>query len=238
MKMQGLSVVIPVYNEQDNVQPLAEEVVAALQNKLPYEIIYVDDASQDKTIFCLENLSKQISALRFIRHSHNKGQSAAVITGVRQSRYPWVATLDGDRQNNPHDLCKMITILAQEKDKNILCMGSRVDRQDNWLRKISSKIANGVRRRFLKDDCPDSGCGIKIFPRDFFLALPLFRNCHRFLPALFRRAGGLIICVPVSHRHRVEGRSKYGVMNRLWVGIVDLFGVAWLMRRFIDQDVE
>ena len=234
--ISGLSVVIPVYNEKDNVTPLIKEVADALSGLIPYEIVFVDDASTDGTRSQLKQHAAENNTVRIISHARNRGQSAAVVTGVRHAAYPWVATLDGDRQNHPNDLKQFIQAIEQSDHSNILCMGQRLKRQDNWLRRCSTKIANGVRRYFLKDNCLDSGCGIKIFPREVFLSLPLFRNCHRFLPALFSRAGSKIIYIPVSHRPRVAGVSKYGVMNRLWVGIVDLFGVAWLMRRFIEVD--
>lgn len=234
MKITGLSVVIPVYNEEGNIAPLMQEIREALQLKIPYEVIFVDDASKDGTLAMIEQLAVEDNDVRFFQHSENRGQSAALVTGVRHARYDWVATLDGDRQNNPHDLLLLLMALEKETVSWALCMGRRMKREDNGLRRISTKIANAVRKRFLKDHCADSGCGIKIFPRNIFLALPLFRNCHRFLPALFVRANIPVIYVVVSHRPRVVGESKYGVMNRLWVGIVDLFGVAWLMRRFID----
>lgn len=233
MKIQGLSIVIPVFNELENIKPLAVEILAALKSRLELEIIFVDDASTDATVARLQALQSEIAELRIVRHLQNRGQSAAVVNGVRAAKYAWVATLDGDRQNNPADLNLLLDAIEQKNGTPKLCMGRRIKRQDTWLRRISSKIANGVRRKFLQDDCPDSGCGIKIFNRTFFLNLPLFKNCHRFLPVLFRRAGAEIVYIPVSHRERVEGVSKYGVMNRLWVGIIDLFGVAWLMRRFI-----
>ncbi len=238
MNIEALSVVIPVYNEQNNVQPLTEEVIQALADKIDYEIIFVDDASSDETVLCIQRMCSKYSNVRLVSHRSNCGQSAAVVSGVRQARHPWIATLDGDRQNDPKDLPLLIEAVNQQNSQYVLCMGQRAQRLDNWLRKCSSKIANNVRRSFLKDDCPDSGCGIKIFPRDLFLTLPLFKNCHRFLPALFRRAGARVLQVHVSHRERVAGVSKYGVMNRLWAGIVDLIGVAWLMKRFIEVERE
>lgn len=238
MTVEGLSIVIPVYNEQDNVQSLAEEVVVALDGVLPYEIIYVDDFSNDATAGRLQALAAQYQNLRVVTHSKNRGQSAAVVNGVRRAKYLWIGTLDGDRQNDPKDLRLLIDAVNAEAKSKLLCMGQRVGRKDTWLRRVSSRIANSVRTSLLKDQCVDSGCGIKIFSRDDFLSLPLFKNCHRFLPVLFRRAGIKMISVEVSHRERTEGQSKYGVMNRLWAGIVDLFGVSWLMRRFIEIESE
>jgi dolichol-phosphate mannosyltransferase len=226
-----VSVVIPVFNESENLASLITEVNEVLKHTC-YELIIVDDASTDSSPRILETLKTQEPNLRVIRHQDNRGQSAAVITGVRAAKYPWVATLDGDRQNDPRDLITMIELINQDESVGLV-MGRRTKREDNYLRKISTKIANSIRRFFLKDDCYDSGCGIKIFSRSIFLQLPLFRNCHRFLPALFKHAGCKILYVPVHHRPRVAGVSKYGVWNRLWVGIVDLFGIAWLLRRIL-----
>jgi len=240
MLIDGLSVVIPVFNEQDNVQTLIEEVKQALDESLPYEILFVDDASLDGTATNILLLTRNFSNLRLIRHRRNLGQSAAVVTGVRHAKYAWVATLDGDGQNDPKDLVILLNAIKAQSSLEVLCIGQRQQRRDTWLRKFSSRIANQVRQSILKDACPDSACGIKIFPRNLFLTLPLFKNCHRFMPALFTRAGATVIQVPVTHRERRTGISKYGVHNRLWVGIVDLFGVSWLMRRFIEcekQDV-
>ncbi|OGO90971.1 MAG: hypothetical protein A3F10_02065 [Coxiella sp. RIFCSPHIGHO2_12_FULL_42_15] len=236
--IKGLSIVIPVYNEEANILPLLTEIRETLQTVFPYEIIFVDDASEDTTRAVIERASTEVREVRLLRHTHNRGQSAALVSGVRQARFDWIATLDGDRQNDPRDLHLLLAAIHCQTAQSVLCMGQRAKRQDNWLRRVSTKIANGVRQWFLQDQCADSGCGIKIFPRDVFLALPLFRNCHRFLPALFVRAKIPVIYVKVSHRPRVAGHSKYGVRNRLWVGIVDLWGVAWLMRRFIEFERE
>lgn len=236
--MDALSVVVPLYNEQDNIIPLLDEIIAVLAPEISFEIVLVDDASKDKSYALALAQAEADSRIRVLRHAKNRGQSAAVVTGVRASRYAWVATLDGDRQNDPRDLLAMLTVVRAQLGQAFLCMGQRVQRKDNWLRKVSTRIANGVRGYFLKDQCADSGCGIKIFSRDTFLRLPLFRNCHRFLPALFVRAGAAVVYVPVNHRPRIAGQSKYGVLNRLFVGIVDLMGVAWLLRRFIELEAE
>ena len=236
MLVDGLSVVIPMYNEQDNVQALADEVNCALQGILPYEIIFVDDASQDATAANIRRLSHIHSMIRLVQHQRNRGQSAAVVTGVRNAKYNWVATLDGDGQNDPKDLHVLLTAIKASHQSRVMAIGRREKRQDTWVRRWSSRIANQVRSSFLKDNCRDSACGIKIFPRDLFLSLPLFRNCHRFMPALFNRAGATVLQVPVSHRERRTGISKYGIKNRLWVGIIDLLGVAWLMRRYIENE--
>jgi len=228
-----ISVVIPVCNEADNVEPLAREVQAALAQHRPFEIIYVDDGSTDATVArLLEARSQGIPEIRLLRHSVRSGQSAAVHTGVRAAQAPWIATLDGDGQNDPADIPALIAAQLAGGDDLRLVMGNRkASRKDSWLRKVSSSVANGVRGRLLNDGTPDTGCGIKLMHRATFLELPRFNHMHRFLPALFQRAGARVISVPVRHRPRTRGASKYGLHNRLWVGIVDLFGVRWLIRR-------
>ncbi|MET0985733.1 MAG: glycosyltransferase family 2 protein [Steroidobacteraceae bacterium] len=225
----SLSVVIPVCNEADNVLPLGLEIQAALEPR-NYEIIFVDDGSTDGSGAKVLELRRQVPRVRLLRHSRRSGQSIALCTGVRASRAPWVATLDGDGQNDPADIPALIAAMEQGADLKLI-MGHRKSRQDTWVRRMSSRVANGVRVRLLHDDTPDTGCGIKLFHRDTFLELPMFNHMHRFLPALFQRAGARVISVPVRHRPRTRGQSKYGISNRLWVGIVDLFGVRWLIRR-------
>jgi dolichol-phosphate mannosyltransferase len=228
-----LSVVVPVRNEAENVEPLAREIAAALAGLPAFEIVYVDDGSDDGTHAELERMRACIPQLRHVRHARSCGQSTAILTGVRSARHPWVATLDGDGQNDPADLPRLLDRLAAARPEENLHMlaGWRAARQDTWLRRFSSRVANGVRSRVLRDATPDTGCGLKVFARDTFLRLPYFDHMHRFLPALVQRHGGRVESVVVSHRPRTRGRSKYGVHNRLWVGIVDLCGVAWLMRR-------
>jgi dolichol-phosphate mannosyltransferase len=230
-----LSVVIPVCNEAQNVGPLAQEIAAALADRGAFEIIFVDDGSTDGTVQAVHAARNNgIPEIRLIRHSRRSGQSTAVCTGVRLAKAEWIATLDGDGQNDPADIPALLTAQAQaaRPDKLRLVMGNRSkSRRDTWLRRVSSRVANGVRGRMLRDGTPDTGCGIKLMHRASFLELPRFNHMHRFLPALFQRAGHEVISVPVSHRPRTQGTSKYGLNNRLWVGIVDLFGVRWLIRR-------
>ncbi len=228
-----LSVVVPVKNEQDHVEPLVREIAAALTGIATFEIVYVNDGSTDATQARLAALKAEFPMLRVIRHRTACGQSRAVTTGVTAARHEWIATLDGDGQNDPADIPALLAKLADPaQPANLeLLAGWRAKRNDTFIRRLSSKIANGVRARMLKDATPDTGCGLKLFARDTFLALPNFDHMHRFLPALVMRNGGAVVSVPVHHRPRERGTSKYGVHNRLWVGIVDLFGVAWLQRR-------
>ena len=222
-----VSVVIPVCNEEENVAPLAREIVAALDGSA-FEIIFIDDGSTDGTAAALRALQGDIPQLRVLSHSFRAGQSAAVCTGVRHARAGWIATLDGDGQNDPAD----IPALLAERGDAELVMGNRVQRRDTWLRHAQSRVANGVRGWLLGDGTPDTGCGIKVMHRETFMDLPRFDHMHRFLPALFMRAGKRVVSVPVKHRPRERGTSKYGLFDRLWVGIVDIFGVMWLRRRF------
>lgn len=229
-----LSIVIPVCNEAENISALVQEIRSALQYSEPYEIVFIDDGSTDPTHDVIRTLQAgQPETLRLVSHSLRCGQSAALCTGVRVARADWVVTLDGDGQNDPADIPALVRVVTQAHPaaRLRLVMGHRVSRQDTWIRRLSSRIANGVRRRLLHDDTPDTGCGIKIFHRPTFLMLPMFNHMHRFLPALFIRAGASVLSTPVNHRPRMRGQSKYGIHNRLWVGIVDLFGVRWLLRR-------
>jgi dolichol-phosphate mannosyltransferase len=228
-----VSVVIPVCNEEENVLPLAREIHAALDGRFTFETIFVDDGSTDGTARAVVAARLQgMPEVRLVRHQVRSGQSAAVATGVRAARARWIATLDGDGQNDPADIPKLLEAVAQSNSPGLrLVMGNRTTRRDTWLRRLSSRVANGVRGGLLKDGTPDTGCGIKVFDRDVFLDMPRFNHMHRFMPALFQREGYQVISVPVNHRERTRGRSKYGLHNRLWVGIVDLFGVMWLIRR-------
>jgi dolichol-phosphate mannosyltransferase len=228
-----LSVVVPVCNEAENVEPLVREIHAALSPR-DYEMIFIDDGSTDDTAARLRELKAEFPALRVLQHSFRSGQSAAVASGVRAARASWVATLDGDGQNDPGDIPKLIAARESPGNESVkLVMGNRkASRKDTAFRKLQSSIANGVRSSLLGDGTPDTGCGIKLFSREVFLDLPRFDHMHRFLPALFLRQGARVISVPVGHRARLRGTSKYGMLNRLLVGIVDIFGVMWLRSRF------
>jgi len=228
-----VSVVIPVCNEQDNVSPLAREIHAALEGRYRYETIFIDDGSSDGTAAAvLAARADGMPEIRLLRHAVRSGQSAAVATGARAARAPWVATLDGDGQNDPADIPKLLEMARDDGNPRLrLVMGNRATRRDTWLRRLSSRVANGVRGGLLRDGTPDTGCGIKVFDRSVFMDVPRFDHMHRFMPALFQREGYEVVSLPVNHRERTRGKSKYGLHNRLWVGIVDLFGVMWLIRR-------
>jgi dolichol-phosphate mannosyltransferase len=228
-----LSVVVPVYREPENVEPLLREIAHALDGRVDYEVVMVDDGSDDATPERLAAARAGYPRLRVIRHRQNRGQSAALITGIRAARAEWIATLDGDGQNDPADIPRLLSLRDGSAPGQMpdMVAGVRRKRRDNWLRRMSSRVANGVRSRLLRDDCPDSGCGLKLIRREAFMRLPHFNHMHRFLPALVRGAGGSVSTLDVNHRPRERGASKYGLFDRLWVGIVDLFGVMWLQRR-------
>ena len=228
-----LSVVIPVCNEEESIGILIEEITQALVQKYQHEIIVVDDGSTDKTLEVLSKIKKDLPTLRVIKHLQNSGQSTAVRTGVQHANSNWIATLDGDGQNDPADIPNLYSELVdnQNSDPWLVVAGYRKKRKDTWLKRISSKYANGIRDKLLRDGTPDTGCGLKIFARDSFLALPYFDHMHRYIPALFQRQGGRVVSIEVNHRHRMQGTSKYGFHNRLWVGIVDILGVRWLQNR-------
>lgn len=228
-----LSIVIPVKNERDNIGPLLAEL-SALAGRVPLgEVIYVDDGSTDGTLETLKNFQNQYSFLRILSHDRSAGQSAALWTGVRAAGHDVIATLDGDGQNDPADIKQLYDCYQTHSAGKIplMVVGQRVKRQDNLIRKLSSRIANNVRSSLLKDSTRDTGCGTKLFRRYDYLRLPYFNHMHRFLPALMKRDGVAVMHVDVSHRPRLCGVSKYGTLDRLWVGISDLFGVMWLQRR-------
>ena len=233
-----LSLVVPFYNEAEAAAALIDEIQRALSGKLSYEIIAVDDGSTDETVAVLQRLLQEKKCpLRLLLHAGNYGQSSALHTGIRAARAAWVATLDGDGQNDPADI---LTLLAA-RDRSMLphlqlITGHRKKRRDHLVKIISSRVANLVRGSILRDQTPDTGCGLKLIHRKTYLALPFFDHMHRFLPALFQREGGRVLHCPVNHRPRRAGRSKYGIADRLWVGIVDLMGVWWLRRRAMRAD--
>jgi len=223
-----LSVVVPVKNEALNILPLVEEIERACAPLAPFEVIYVDDGSTDDTGDQVLAARAARPWLRLVRHEASCGQSAAVRTGVQAARAPLVATLDGDGQNDPAFIPQMVAVLD---DPSVgLVAGQRVGRK-GAAKRWQSRIANGVRGRILKDGTRDTGCGLKVFRRDVYLRLPYFDALHRFMPALVKREGYRIAHVDVVDRPRHAGQSNYGLFDRLWVGILDLAGVWWLIRR-------
>lgn len=238
--MTSISIVIPVYNEQDNLQGLVENIFCALSDVGPFEIVVVDDCSTDNTKKICLHLKQHHPELTYIKHATNSGQSASVFTGVKFARFELIATLDGDGQNPPSEIRKLIDAYHQYagNKSTTLFAGHRQGRKDPWIKLISSKIANNIRSKLLKDACPDTGCGLKLFHKAVFLELPHFNHMHRFLPALYKRNGYDVVNVPIQHAPRQFGVSKYNTWGRLRVGIVDLFGVAWLARRPCNPKIE
>ncbi len=230
-----VSVVVPVRNEAPNIAPLVAEIEAALAG-VPHEIVYVDDGSTDATSAELATAARQ-APLRWLRHRASCGQSAAIVTGIRAARGEWIATLDGDGQNDPADIPRLLARATREGG-DILVAGWRTTRRDSWVKRRSSRIANRIRVALLHDATPDTGCGLKLFRRTLFLQLPAFDHMHRYLPALVLRQGGRVVSEPVNHRHRTRGVSNYGTLDRLAVAFFDLVGVIWLQRRWKRPIVE
>jgi dolichol-phosphate mannosyltransferase len=227
-----LSVVIPINNEAQSLYRLTKEIVTALRG-IQYELILVDDGSTDDTDAEVQRARKLLPDLRLLRHSSRRGQSAALWSGIRAANAPWIATLDGDGQNDPRDIKAMMSARANQKDESVkLVMGIRINRRDTRLRRIEAKVANAIRSWVLGDGTPDSGCGIRLFARDTFLAVPKFDHMHLFLPALFQREGARVLSVPVRHYPRRAGRSKYGLLGS---GLIDLLGLIWLRRRLVTD---
>ncbi len=228
-----LSVVIPVYNEQDNVESLVREVVGAQKNTPITEIVFVDDASTDGTVRILKALKKEFPIVRIVQHGVQAGQSAAMYTGAQAAQGSLVVFLDGDGQNDPADIPLLYRAYETTKTDQgrLLVAGQRRKRQDSFLKKISSRIANAIRAGLLKDQTRDTGCSLKLMRRADYIALPFFNHMHRYIPALMLRQGVEIVHVDVSHRARERGVSKYGFWDRLWAGIFDLGGVLWLLKR-------
>lgn len=231
----ALSIVVPVLNEAENIAAVTEEVVTTMSGAVTFEIVFVDDGSTDGTAAEIREAAARWPEVRLIRHPRCAGKSQGLISGITAARGTWIATMDGDGQNDPADVLNMyLTAREQAGDGSagaLIVAGARRKRRDTWLKRVSSRVANRVRARVLGDATPDTGCGLKVFERERYLALPAFDNMHRFLPALFQMHGGRALSVPVADRPRAAGESKYGFHNRLWVGITDLIGVSWLKRR-------
>jgi len=232
-----LSVVVPVKDEAGNVVPLAREIAASLEGERSYEMIFVDDGSTDATTEELQSLRPALP-VRVLKHPRNLGQSRALRTGIQAARSDVIVTLDGDGQNDPADIPKLLSLFRSEAARPAFAMvaGERAKRRDSWSKRLASRMGNGLRRTLLGDNANDTGCGLKIFRRDAFLALPYFDHMHRYLIALMLREGLEVRFMRVNHRPRGKGRSKYGVLDRAIVGASDLLGVIWLKRRFRKAD--
>lgn len=230
-EIPAIAVVVPVRNEAGNIAPLVGEIEAALSGRWSFEVIYVNDGSNDDSEAELRTLAATRPWLRQLKHNHSCGQSAALRSGVAAARAPLIVTIDGDGQNDPAFLPKLIEALEAGLQSVGLIAGQRVGRKASGFKRFQSRIANAVRGTILRDGTRDTGCGLKAFPRDLFLALPYFDGLHRFLPALVKREGRQIGYVDVVDRPRLHGKSNYGMWDRLWVGILDLCGVWWLIRR-------
>ena len=231
-----ISILVPVMNEAGNIRPLIDEICAAFAGRR-FEIIYIDDASNDATADELATALAAVPQLRVLRHAKRAGQSAAIRSGLLQANGELIGVLDGDGQNVPADFPALeAAVLRASKDGNmVMAAGIRQSRDDSPMRLVASRGAKWVRATLLADTHPDSGCGIKILPRALFLQLPFFNHMHRFMPSLVRRHGGVVLGVPVAHRPRIAGTSKYRILDRLLVGISDILGVIWLLRRAPTQ---
>jgi len=229
-----LSVVIPVHNEAGNIARLLAETCAALRGICRFEIVCVDDGSSDYSMAVLRDAMLAVPELRVLCHAQCSGQSAALRTGIKAAHATWIATLDGDGQNDPADLPRLWLQRLNSPFEIKLFAGWRTVRRDSWSKRLGSRFANAVRQRLLGDATPDTGCGIKLFERAAFLDLPAFNHMHRYLPALMQAQGHQTVSVVVSHRARQAGQSNYTNWGRLRVGLVDLMGVAWLIRRRVS----
>jgi len=223
-----ISVIVPVFNEAENVLPLWGEVSAALGAAgRSYELVFVDDGSTDATWERIRQARQQDARVRGLKHARNAGQSAAVWTGIQATSSPIVATLDGDRQDDPAELPRLLAVLGEAD----FVSGMRLRRQDNWLRRVSTRVAWWARRTALRAEFRDTGCALRVFRREVLTGVFAFNGWHRFLPILAAGAGFRVREIPVNHRPRLAGVSKYGAWNRLWRGLFDLVGVAWLQKR-------
>ena len=227
-----ISVVIPVYNENNNIEFLTNEIKSSLYDKIKYEIIFIDDGSTDSTLETLLKIKKNEKNIFVINHEINYGQSIALKTGVSNSNYNYIVTLDGDGQNDPKDILKILKFFDVKKEF-MMVIGNRVNRNDSLAKKIASRLAYKVRKIILKDDTPDTGCAIKVFRKSDFINLPFFNHIHRFMPYLFKTFKGNVISIEVNHRARKSGVSKYSNFQRFLVGIYDILGVIWLKKRTV-----
>ena len=227
-----ISIIIPIYNEENNITNLIEEIRVSLKNKVNYEIVVVNDGSDDNTFQVLKELKKNRKNILVINHKKNYGQSIGLKTGINHAKHEYIVTLDGDGQNDPKDILKLIKHFDKKRDF-MMVIGNRVNRIDSNARKIASRLAFQIRKLLLNDNTPDTGCALKLFRKKDFLQLPFFNHIHRFLPFLFNSFKGKIISIPVNHRSRGSGISKYSNFQRFLVGINDLYGVIWIRKRSV-----
>jgi glycosyltransferase involved in cell wall biosynthesis len=227
-----ISVIIPVYNEEENLPVLAAEIHGAMRSLgQPYEVLFVDDGSTDASPEVLQRLAREDPAVRVIRQRRNSGQSAALEAGFRFARGGIVVTLDADLQNDPADIPRLLAPM----DAYDVVSGVRTHRQDTWVRKVSSRIANGVRNRVTHDNVTDVGCTLRACRAEYLRRIPMFTGMHRFLPTLLKMEGARATEIPVNHRPRLHGQPKYGIGNRLWRALADLLAVRWMQKRWIDR---
>tara|TARA_Y100001970_G_C14114123_1_gene792578 strand:- start:222 stop:917 length:696 start_codon:yes stop_codon:yes gene_type:complete len=224
--MNAISIIIPIFNEAENIESLLKEIQSVLKEKINYEIIIVNDCSLDNTSEILGKINSL--KIKVINHSKNLGQSSSILSGIKNSNYDSILTIDGDCQNNPKDILKLYDIYFNENIYSLVG-GLRIKRKDSFIKILSSKIANSIRQLFLKDNCKDTGCSLKIFNKKIFLSLPYFDGIHRFLPALYKGYGYKTYFVEVDHRARIKGQSKYGTIDRLIKGVYDLFRVKKIL---------
>jgi dolichol-phosphate mannosyltransferase len=227
----GFSIVIAVFNEAENVAAVTDEVLRAVASLGPFELVFVDDGSNDATADRLRMLQSANGRIRVLHHDRRCGKTAALITGAMAARAPWIVTMDGDGQNRADDIPRLLHLAWDHSEPSPLIAGIRTYRRDPWARRVATRFANALRQALLGDHCPDTGCGFKAFRRDVFLRLPAFEGMHRFLPALFQAYGHPLVCCPVAHHPRLSGTSKYTNFGRAAVGIADTLGVIWLRRR-------
>ncbi len=232
-----ISIVIPAFNEEGNIGPLLTETIDAIPNEMLGEIIVADDCSTDQTRQVVLGIAAENPKVRLVSHTTNAGQSAALRSGVLAARHAIIATMDGDGQNVPSDIPAMVELLNLEAGPHLVG-GLRAKRKDTVSKRLASKSANAIRRAVLRDDCPDTGCGIKAFSRDIFVRLPFFSGLHRYLPALFAANGYVCAYHNVQDRPRLTGQSKYTNFGRAMIGIYDLIGVGWLIRRSRNPGVK
>jgi len=226
-----ISIVIPAFNEEGNIGRLIEETFAKLPEDAVGEVLVVDDASDDGTASEIKGLMGKYPALRYLRHEHRAGQSAALRSAVKTARFPIIATMDGDGQNDPADIMRLASRLGAPDKEPAMAAGIRTGRKGPGSRKLASRVANWIRDKVLADGCPDTGCGIKVYQRDVYLELPYFTSMHRYLPAFFLTYGHEIASEAVNDRPRLRGTSKYTNLGRALIGLYDLVGVSWLRKR-------